>query len=162
MVQEVIVNDEEISQIEDKENRYKILISLLEDSIKFEVEDKEKLIKYQLILSLNELLLYKPFIIIEELNEIYKIIQEGLKLEESLKIEAIDKDLSLKFNVFYSKIYSNTIILKELEKDANTTITVNYLLNELKSVKNNFQDITQKKSDLKAQINDLKKNFLMT
>ena len=98
--------------------------------------------------------------IIEELNEIYKIIQDGLKLEESFQIEAVDKDLSLKFNVFYSKIYSNTIILKELEKDPNTTVTVNYLLNELKSVKNNFQDITQKKSDLKAQINDLKKKLL--
>lgn len=142
-----IIKSNTINFRDEEASDYEISVCLYENSIKMKIKCLDDYSKYEKLFQLKELLEYRPFMIIDEINEIYEVIIEGLNYENSIKIKRAENlNLIITFNTFFAKKYTNSF---EIELVMNESIsTDSFLMIILRQVKK-----------LKMENNSLKKDM---
>ena len=105
-----IVNDED-------GNLYEITCLFSEISIKFQIFDIQRNIKYAKILEIRDFQSREPFGS-ENLNEIFTTILNGFKLENNIKIENHNNKITFTMDFFFNEKKSKySLILEEIENN---------------------------------------------
>ena len=139
-------------------NSYEITLESSKSTIKINLSNKSTFSDYYKEITLPELLILKPFVIIEELNEIHKIIFEGLKLDNSIKIYIDNNNLNLTFDCMYMKKYTNTFILTELPKT--DKLIISEILKEIKTFKDNIITVNAENDLLSLELDEFNKMIM--
>jgi len=135
------------------------IILFYNSSIKFKVKNIDDFSVYEKILSFKEIIEYRPFMIIDEINEIYEVIIDGIKSEQSFRImRAENNNIVLIFNTFFAKKYTNSF---ELEMVINESVSTDFLileiLKKLKKLKAENTEIRKENEILKKDNIEFKK-----
>ena len=151
-------HSENITHRDNNGNYYEITLESSKSTIKINLSNKSTFSNYYKEITLPELLLLKPFMIIEELNEIHKIILEGLKLDNSIQIYIDNNNLNLTFDCMYMKKYTNTFILTELPK--NDKLIISEILKEIKTFKDNIITVNAENDLLSLELDEFNKMIM--
>ena len=97
----------------------------------------------------------KPFLVIEDINQIHKIILDGLQLDNSIQIYIDNNNLNLTFDCMFVKKFTNTFILTELPKT--DELIISEILKEIKTLKDNIITVNAENDLLSLELDDFNK-----
>ena len=135
----------------------KITLKSLQDSFEIKIKNLFDLSVYKKKFSINEILEYKPFMVIEEFPEIFKIIHDGFKKENNIKLKKNKENIDITFDVVFTKIYSNTFTVDKVEKDE--SMVMNEISQEIQKLKKETQSLRFGNENLLTKINYTKELY---
>jgi hypothetical protein len=143
------------------DSNYEIKLILKESNIMILMKSLDDFTMYEKNLSLKMLLDIRPFQIIEEINNIFETIENGMKMEDSISLKKLNNgNILVNFNTFFVGKYSNSF---ELELTMNESVSQDFLylqiIKELKILKSENELLRKDNEFLKIQNKNNKSNI---